>query len=142
VTDCELQRFNDFLGANDQYTSTFRSWYFDDPVSCQQECTTACAGSSNPSCIADCVVSCDISRFNSFTTAQNNLMEVAFRGCSYNPNVCGEAHWRADLCNAANAAHWENPVFDENGNIDGNWMFFVFQEHMACRAASGIDNCE
>jgi hypothetical protein len=147
--DCEVERFNDFMDANAQYTSTFRSWYFDEPLSCQQECTATCDQISDPNArqtcmnnLSNCISNCDASRYNSYTSAQDNLMAVASRPCSYNPDQCGEARWRRDLCNAAYNAHWGNPVYDGNGNIDGNWMFYVFQEYMACRAASGIDNCE
>ena len=140
MIDCEVQRFSDFMDADAQYTTTFRLWYFEDPTSCQQQCGS-CDPITDPGC-AECINSCNDSRYNSFTSAQDNLMAVAFRSCDYNPNVCGEAHYRGLLCNAAYNAHWGNPVYDENGNIDGNWMYFIFQEYMACRAASGIDNCE
>lgn len=131
--DCELQRFYDFLDANDQYSTTFYSWYFDEPVSCYQECY----GAANPPV---CEIECRNLRYNSFTSAQDSLVQVAGRDCSYNPNMTGEVQAQYNQCLSTFNAHWASPVYDENSNIDGTWFSFINQEYMACRLASGIDD--
>lgn len=144
--DCETERFNAFMGANDQYTSTFRSWYFGLPVSCQQQCAPTCNPISDPYlkglCFSNCITSCDNSRYSSFTTAQNALVSAASEPCPHDPDYCAQAFTAHQQCIATYFLHWENPVYDENGNIDGTWLSFVADEVMACRTASGIDNCQ
>ncbi len=147
--DCEMDRFNAFMNANDQYTTTFRSWYFSDPISCQTQCTNQCnqlaTQAERDQCMANlstCVNNCDTSRFNSFTTAEDNLMMAASMTCSYNPDFCGQARALRDQCNATFSGQMENPVLDENEEIDGVWLGTVTTEFWACRTASGIDSCE
>jgi|GEM_PF-2837979 len=145
MSDCELDRFNAFMNANDQYTNTFRSWYFSDPTSCQQECTPQCNGLSSSAwttCMNNCTSSCDSSRYNSFTGAQDTLMAAANQTCSYNPDFCAQARALRDQCVATYNSHMENPVLDGNGDVDVIWADTVMTEYMACRTASGIDSCE
>ena len=97
--DCEWDRFNAFMNANDQYTGTFYSWYFGQPVSCQQQCG-GCNPINNPSC-ADCINSCDNSRYNSFRDAQDGLITAASQTCPQNLDACAEAHYRKDQCDTA-----------------------------------------
>jgi hypothetical protein len=131
--DCELQRFSDFLDANDQYSTTFYSWYFDEPVRCQDECLWAAFP-------LICEEECRNSRYNSFVGAQEALIQVAGRSCTYDPNRFGEVQAQYNQCLSTLNGHWASPVYDENGNIDGTWFSFINQEFMACRLASGIDN--
>lgn len=147
--DCEIDRFNDFLDANSLYTTTFRSWYRNDPISCSTQCTNQCNQISNPTqrqeCmnnINTCIASCDTGRYSDFTSAQDNLVSVGNRVCSYEPDFCAEARYQRDQCNLNNSANWENPMYDENGNYDDEWLSFVIEASMSCRAASGIDQCE
>ena len=143
--DCEMDRFNDFMNANDQYTNTFRSWYFGQPVSCYDQCTPQCnglTGSAWTDCMNTCISNCDSSRYNSFTSAQDALIAAANQTCSYNPDFCAQARSLRDQCVATYNAHMENPVLDENGEIDGVWWDTVVTEYMSCRTASGIDSCE
>lgn len=145
MTDCEMDRFNAFMNANDQYTTTFRSWYFGDPVSCTAQCSPQCqglSGSAWSTCMSDCISSCDSSRYNSFTGAQDALISAAGMTCSYNPDFCAQARALRDQCNLTYSSHMENPVLDENGDIDGTWWNTAWTEYMACRTASGIDSCE
>lgn len=147
--DCEIDRFNDFMDANSLYTTTFRSWYRNDPISCQTQCTNQCNQISDPierqQCmnnIGSCMSACDSGRYNDFTSAQDNLISVGNRTCSYNPDQCAEARYRRDQCNLNRMAQWENPMYDENGNYDNTWLSHVFEEYNTCFAASGINQCE
>lgn len=147
--DCEIDRFNDFMAADSLYTTTFRSWYRNDPTSCTSDCTNQCNQITNPTArqqcfdnINSCIASCDTGRYNDFTAAQDNLVSVGNRVCSYEPDFCAEARAQRDQCNLNHQANWENPMYDENGNYDDTWLSFVFEDYSTCRAASGIDQCE
>ena len=142
--DCEIDRFNAFMNANDQYTTTLYSWYFGQPVSCQQECTPQCnglSGSAWTTCMNNCINSCDSSRYNSFAGAQNALIAAANQTCSYNPDFCDAARAMNDQCVFTYNSQMANPVLDGNGDIDGIWWNAVWTEYMACVTASGIDSC-
>jgi hypothetical protein len=140
--DCESDRWDAFMSANDTYTTTFRSWYFGDPVSCQTTCTQSCNGSSDPQCVSNCVSSCDTTRYNDFTTAQNGLVSAASQPCPINPDYCDNARYQNDLCNLQYTNYIENPVIDpETGEWDQEWFSMVMTEGQSCTRASGIDNC-
>ena len=147
--DCEMDRFNDFMNANDTYTTTFRSWYFGDPISCMTECSNQCnqlpAGPQRDQCMASistCLSNCDSSRYDSFTSAQDALIMAANQPCTYEPDFCAEARYLRDLCVLTYNSQMENPVLDENQQIDGTWWGVVSTEYWSCRTASGIDQCE
>ncbi|MEW6734465.1 MAG: hypothetical protein AB1489_24275, partial [Acidobacteriota bacterium] len=144
--DCEEQRFNTFLQADSQYTNTFRSWYFGEPVSCLQECQQQCNSiidlTERNTCIGECLKRCNNSRYSAFINAQDALMQAASQSCPYNPDACDAARARRDQCIATMDAHWQAPVYDENGNIDSTWWSFVIEEYFACWSASGVSNCE
>jgi hypothetical protein len=143
--DCELDRFNAFMNADNQYTTTFQSWYFNQPVSCATECVTQCPGlSGSPlqTCLGNCIASCENSRFTAFMGAQDALIAAATRTCEYNPDFCHTARYTFDQCQFTFNSQMENPVLAENGDIDGIWADAVYTEYMACRTASGIDYCQ
>lgn len=143
--ECEIDRFNAFMNANDQYTTTFHSWYLGQPVSCEQQCTTQCnglSGSAWTTCMNNCNNSCNSSRYTSFTGAQDALIAAGNQTCPYNPDFCDAARAMRDQCNLTYSSHMENPVLDGNGNIDDIWLDAVLTEYMSCRTASGIDSCE
>jgi hypothetical protein len=145
MSDCEMDRFNAFMNANDQYTSTFRSWYFGEPESCTTQCSPQCqglTGSAWTTCMNDCISSCDSSRYNSFTSAQDSMIAAANQTCSYNPDFCAQARALRDQCVMNFNSQMENPVLDENGEVDVIWGDAVITEYMSCRTASGVDSCE
>ena len=147
--DCEIDRFNAFMSANDTYTTTFRSWYFGDPTSCYTQCVNQCnqlpAGPQRDDCMANlstCISNCDASRYTSFSSAQDALVAAANTPCTYNPDFCDNARYLRDQCVWNYNLQMENPVLDENQEIDGTWWNTVITEYFSCRAASGIDQCE
>jgi hypothetical protein len=140
--DCESDRFNAVLAADSTYTSAFRLWYRNDPTTCQQQCTAQCSGSSSPTCVSDCLDSCPTDRHDAYLSAQDALSAAGSAPCSYNPDQCADARDKRDMCLATLNGQWENPMYDENNNIDINWRFYVSNEYMTCYAASGMDNCE
>lgn len=137
--DCEIDRFNAFMNANDQYTTTLYSWYFGQPISCTEECTPQCDDSIW--CLNNCISNCNSSRYNSFSGAQNALIAAANQPCSYNPDFCDAARAMNDQCVFTYNSQMANPVLDGNGDIDGIWWDAVWTEYMACVTASGIDSC-
>ena len=144
--DCESDRSDAFSDADSQYTSTFWSWYFGEPVSCQQECEGVCSYliefTELQHCIAICTNSCTDSRYAAYVSAQDALMEVASRTCPFYLDECAAARARRDGCVANFNAYMANPVYDENSNIDSNWAGFVLGAYGACLKASGVSNCE
>lgn len=141
--DCESDRFNAVLAADATYTSAFRLWYRNDPTTCAQQCTAQCSSSPTPTqCYSDCMTSCPTDRYNSYTSAGDALAAAGSTPCAYNPDQCADARDKRDQCLATLNAQWENPMYDENNNIDINWRFYVSSQYMACYAASGMDNCE
>ena len=144
--DCETNLWNAFLNADSQYTSTFRSWYFGDPVSCESQCASGqCSGLSEPqlsACMSNCVAACNNTRYNSFTDAQDALISATSATCQYNPDACAAARARRDECVSTNNLHWENPVLDGEGNPDQEWASMVMTEYSSCLSASGISSCE
>jgi len=144
--DCESERFNEVLAADATYTSAFQLWYRNNPTTCAQQCAAQCSGISNPTqrqqCEDDCNASCPTDRYNAYTAAGDALAAAGSAPCAYNPDQCADARDKRDQCLATRNAQWENPMYDENNNIDTNWQFYVSSEYMACYAASGMDNCE
>lgn len=147
-SDCELDRFNAFMNANDQYTTTFHSWYFGQPVSCSIQCQNECNQLPEPqrtSCqanLSSCVTSCDSARFNTFTSAEDALISAANQYCSYNLDFCSQARGIRDQCVATYFGHMENPVLDGNGDIDLVWADMIITQYSSCIAASGVNYCE
>ena len=142
--DCEIDRFNAFMNANDQYTTTLYSWYFGEPVSCATECTPQCEGLSGPdltTCMTNCISSCNSSRYNSFSSAQSALIAAANQPCSYNPDFCDAAVSMYEQCVFTYNSRMAEPVLDGNGEMDGTWWSSVLTEYTACVTASGIDSC-
>jgi hypothetical protein len=145
VVDCESDLWNAFIAANSTYTSTFRSWYRGDPISCNQQCTPQCNGLSGAAlttCMNNCITSCDSTRFAAFQGAQQGLIDVASQTCPVSQDQCAAARARRDACNATYQAHLADPMLDENGNYDLTWLGMVFEEHSSCMAASLIEACE
>jgi hypothetical protein len=139
--DCESDRWNAFLNANDTYTSTFRSWYFGEPVSCIQVCQNQC-GPSNPTCMQACLNTCDTERYNAFTSAQDALLAAVNQSCPVNPDFCDQARYNRDQCVWDYNLAWQYPELDGNGNVDETWANTVSTTYSACWAASGINSCE
>lgn len=147
--DCEIDRFNDFMNASSSYTTALQSWYFENPISCYTECENQCAqlppGTQRDQCMANistCVANCDSSRFSTFTSAGDAMVNAANQTCTYNPDYCAEARYLRDQCAATYQLYMQNPVLDENEEIDGVWWAAIVEEHWACMAASGINACE
>ncbi len=140
--DCEIDRFNAVMNADVQYTGAFRSWRYGDPVSCYTQCTGTCSGSPNPFCMSDCMDACDDTRFDAFTSAGDALATAGNQPCAYNPDQCDDARARRDQCQATRNAHWENPDYDANNNVDITWSMYVAAEYMSCYAGTGMDSCE
>ena len=141
LVDCDEDRLNAFMDADSQYTSTFRSWYFGDPETCGQECANQCSQGATSQCL-ECMENCDSSRYSAFTSAQDSLMAAANQSCPFNPDFCDQARHIRDQCVATRASYMQNPVLDENGNIDSTWRNFVIDEYWACWSASGVGACE
>lgn len=144
-SDCEMERFNAFMNANDQYTTTFHSWYFGSPVSCATQCSSQCnglSGSALNDCMDSCITSCDNARFNTFTSAEDALISAANQYCSFNLDFCAQARAIRDQCVADYFAQMENPVLDENEEIDVVWAEMIMTQYSSCIAASGVNNCE
>lgn len=146
---CEIERFYAFLAASDTYTSTFRSWYLGDPTSCTTQCTNQCnqlpTQQEQAQCLSNlsaCVSSCDSSRYQTFSNAQDAMITAGNQPCQFDPDFCEEARNQNAHCGNTYAAHMANPVLDENQEFDGTWWSTVFTEYMTCRTASGIDQCE
>jgi len=141
--DCESDRFNAVLAADANYTSAFRLWYRNDPTTCAQHCTSQCANAPSPTaCYDSCTASCPNERYQGYVSAGDALAAAGSTPCAYNPDYCAQARANRDQCLATRNAQWENPMYDENGNIDMNWQMYVSNEYMACYGASGMDNCE
>jgi len=140
--DCESERFDAVLAADANYTSAFRLWYRNDPSTCQQQCTTQCNGSPNPTCVDDCLASCPAERYDAYVDAQDALSAAGSAPCAYNPDQCADARDKVAQCQAMRAGQWENPMYDANGNIDNEWRMHVTMEYMTCYGASGMNNCE
>lgn len=149
ASDCETDRFYDWLNADSNYTSTFRSWYYGDPVSCDQQCTQQCNAIQDPQqrqqCFANigaCISGCNSTRYTAFLGSQDTLMEVASRSCPFNIDFCAQARGYRDQCVMTYNAQMTYPEFDEKGNIDQEWLAFVMNEYSACLMASGVQQCE
>ena len=143
--DCETNRWNAFLNANDTYTTTLRSWYWGQPVSCFTECQPQCAqlsGSAWSTCMQNCVNNCNDTRYGAFVGAQNSLLAAVNMTCPFNPDVCDQARYNRDQCVATYNLEWQYPGLDGNGNVDEVWADAVSTEFSACMAASGIMGCE
>jgi hypothetical protein len=143
--DCETDNWNAFLGANSTYTITFRSWYRDDPTSCEQQCAPQCqslTGSEWTTCMNNCIISCNNTRFTAFQSAQQTLMDVSNQYCPASQDQCDAARARRDACNGTYQGHFADPMLDENGNYDLTWLGMVFSEYSSCMAASRIEACE
>lgn len=147
--DCEIDRFNDFMAANDTYTTALQSWYFHNPTSCYTQCENQCAqmppGTARDQCMANissCEASCDSDRFDAFTNAGAAMVAAGNQTCTYNPDYCDEARSLRDQCVATYQGQMANPVLDENNEIDDVWWSAVVEERFACLAASGINACE
>jgi hypothetical protein len=144
--DCETARYNAFMNATDQYTNTLYSWWLGQPLSCADECNPQCAVfalnvPAYSTCMSSCIAGCDSSRYNSFLGAQDALIAAANRTCQYNPDFCRTAQATFDQCQFNYESQMANPVLVENGDIDGIWEDAIYTEYMACRTASGIDQC-
>jgi hypothetical protein len=149
--DCESQRWESFLNANDTYTTTLRSWYWQQPESCQTECASQCAYLiSFPDLYRGCLdiarescePNCMNTRYDSFVDAQDALLSAVNMSCPFNPDVCDQARYNRDQCVATANLEWQNPGLDENGNVDLIWSDAISTEFSACMAASGIMACE
>lgn len=145
-SDCEIQRFNDFMAADALYTTTFDSWHRGLPTTCAQDCNQQCANISNPAqkaqCMSNCTSSCNNSRLNAYIGAQDNLSGVASRSCPYSLDYCAAARARRDQCNLMYYSHVQNPMYNPDGSIDEVWDAHVMQEVEYCHLASGIGLCE
>ena len=145
--DCESNRWNAFLNANDTYTTTLHSWYWQQPESCQTECERQCAyligvPDFHRACMEDCEPTCVNTRYDSFVDAQDALITAANMSCPFNPDVCDQARYNRDQCVATANLEWQNPGLDGNGDVDPVWSDAVSNEYFACIAASGIMGCE
>lgn len=141
--DCESDRFEAVMTADMGYTSAFRLWYRNDPTTCAQQCAAQCSGSPTPTaCISACMASCPTERYDAYTDAQDALSAAGSTPCAYNPDQCADARARRDACQAMLAGQWENPMYDENNNIDMTWQMHVSGEYMTCYGASGMNSCE
>ena len=143
--ECEISRFNAYMNANDQYTTTFRSWYFGQPMSCQDQCIPQCnglSGSAWTTCMNNCINSCNSSRYSSFMGAQDALIAAGNQMCPYNIDFCDTARTLRNQCQNGFNTQMAEPVLDANGDIDSVWWDSVFTRYESCRAASGIDFCE
>lgn len=157
-TDCETQRWNAFIAANDNYTTTFNSWYRDQPISClsscQASCQQTCGAIADPQQRQDCFTACNANlpnctsncrqtRNNDFIAARDALGSAGSEPCPVNPDYCDAARIAIQQCNAQYAAHFENPMIDPTtGGYDSEWYNMVIFESFTCRSASGIDNCQ
>lgn len=139
--DCESQRWEAFLNANSTYTTTFRSWYFGEPLSCIQVCQGQC-GQNNPTCMAECLNTCDTTRYTAFTDAQDALTAAVSQSCTFNPDFCDQARYNRDQCVWDYNLAWQYPELDANNEVDATWADTVSTTFSSCWAASGINGCE
>lgn len=143
--DCETNRWDAFMNANNQYSSTFYSWYLGQPVSCNTECQSQCNGLSGAAwttCMSDCIATCNNTRYNAFDSAQDALISAANQSCPFNLDECAAARARRDGCVSTVNGQLENPILDGSGNPDQEWLNMIATEYGSCLAASGVSGCE
>lgn len=157
--DCLQDRWNAFLNANSLFSRAFNYRHHGQPINCNPQqnyphCSNVCsANPSSPQCVS-CRNACDIDNQNQdpnqvgvapFGFAQDYLITTANQICNFEPEYCDNARYQESICRNNRNARWENPVYIETKQgpqIDDEWFSDVTEEYMACRAASGVDNCE
>jgi hypothetical protein len=107
--DCKSDRWEAFMNANDTYTTSLRSWYWQEPVSCLQQCSDQCqslSGSVHTACMDSCLNNYNDERFNTFNDAQDALISAVNQSCPFNPDFCDQARYNRDQCVATYNLEW------------------------------------
>lgn len=135
---CETKVWNNFWAANDTYTTTLQSWYFERPTTCFDECWQSCGNQyvhGSPDwyyCMGNCPNNCEQTRYSAFTSAQDGLARAAqeIGSCDLSPDFCSVARQKRDECEY------------NFMSVDGEMPWYTAEEHAACIEASGIWRCE
>lgn len=127
------EAINDFSDAMNTYDSAFRSYYLDDPTSCDSECSVYPVGSQLRQ---NCVNNCQITRHTALGDANIGLLQGSadINTCTNpEPNYCANAQAAANACQSR---------YNYNQYSDPEQHFEIFNAYMVCRDASGIDSCQ
>lgn len=124
---CELEKFDDFWGADSNYQSTL-DLYINNYSDCQYECgvNQQLTGSAYDACVQ----ACSETSLSNWRDAQDTLWETADKmtTCVYEMDFCNNATARRANCDTAFPDHMSDP------NVAEQWS--------ACVDASGIWSCQ
>lgn len=125
---------NDFYGALDTFDTAFYSYYYNDPTSCEQDCSR----DYTPGTTAynQCVQYCRQTRRTNLDNSQLGILQAGgdLDSCTNPaPEECVNARGRNDYCLATyNYSEYSDP----EERLD------IYTAYSACRDASGVDKCQ
>jgi len=126
--DCDTA-YQNYLNADNTYDIARVSYFYNDPTSCDQDCSAYPPGPAHDQCVNEC----RINRHTALGNAQIALLSTALDTCVPQMDQCSNARAMAASCAAQ---------YDWTQYSDPDEAAAVAVQYQACREASKVDYCQ